>query len=407
MSSIINADTSNGLKITSDTSGEVKIQSAGSDIVTVDNSGITMAAGKTIPASALTGTLPALDGSALTGVGGGFFSELVTFSTDTTITSANNGKVYYTSTDNLVLTLPALPSGTDVIAYGIVNDSNSDLIIQANNQATEKIGVWLGSTIVGSKNEGILVSVGNHWKFIGTNTTTSAIVVNRYTTSGTYTPDSTVGAFLVCLGGSTGSTHGSTFSTRSSYGGSYGEKLYSSPTGSYTFTIGAGGATTSANVTGSNSDFNSELLVNGSGYGTPGTVTGADFSATGGAGSGSTYGGGGGGGSRAGNGGAGGGQGGGGTGGNAGSGLTGGAAATAEAVGVYNLSALMTSFLFLPGSNAPNSTNGAYGAYGRQYYTDPAGVTNLWIEGGARGTPARPGNLAGTNAAMSIIEFKG
>jgi hypothetical protein len=66
MSSIINADTSNGLKLTSDTSGEVKIQSAGADIVTVDSTGITMAAGKTIPASALTGTLPAIDGSSLT-----------------------------------------------------------------------------------------------------------------------------------------------------------------------------------------------------------------------------------------------------------------------------------------------------------------------------------------------------
>lgn len=68
MSSIINADTSNGLKLTSDTSGEVKIQSAGADIVTVDSTGITMAAGKTIPAASLTGTLPAIDGSALTGI---------------------------------------------------------------------------------------------------------------------------------------------------------------------------------------------------------------------------------------------------------------------------------------------------------------------------------------------------
>jgi len=68
MSVLINADTSDGLKFTSDTSGEVKIQSAGADIVTVDSSGITMAAGKTIPAASLTGTLPAIDGSALTGI---------------------------------------------------------------------------------------------------------------------------------------------------------------------------------------------------------------------------------------------------------------------------------------------------------------------------------------------------
>ena len=48
MATIINADTSNGLKLTSDTSGELKLQSAGVDIATVNSSGITMASGKTI-----------------------------------------------------------------------------------------------------------------------------------------------------------------------------------------------------------------------------------------------------------------------------------------------------------------------------------------------------------------------
>ena len=59
MSVLINADTSDGLVLTSDTSGEIKLQSAGADIATVDSTGITMAAGKTLPAAALTGTLPA------------------------------------------------------------------------------------------------------------------------------------------------------------------------------------------------------------------------------------------------------------------------------------------------------------------------------------------------------------
>jgi len=59
MSVNINADTTNGLVLTSDTTGEIKLQSAGADIATVDSSGITMASGKTLPASALTGSLPA------------------------------------------------------------------------------------------------------------------------------------------------------------------------------------------------------------------------------------------------------------------------------------------------------------------------------------------------------------
>ena len=68
MSVNINADTTNGLVMTSDTSGEIKLQSAGADIATVHSSGITMHSGMTLPASALTGTLPAIDGSALTGI---------------------------------------------------------------------------------------------------------------------------------------------------------------------------------------------------------------------------------------------------------------------------------------------------------------------------------------------------
>ena len=48
MSTIINADTSNGLKFTSDTSGEIKLQSAGTDIATVSSTGIAMASGKTL-----------------------------------------------------------------------------------------------------------------------------------------------------------------------------------------------------------------------------------------------------------------------------------------------------------------------------------------------------------------------
>jgi len=68
MSVNINADTTNGLVLTSDTSGELKLQSAGADIATVNSSGITMASGKTLPAASLTGTLPAIDGAALTGI---------------------------------------------------------------------------------------------------------------------------------------------------------------------------------------------------------------------------------------------------------------------------------------------------------------------------------------------------
>ena len=58
MAITINADTSNGLVMTPDTSGQIKLQAGGADIATVSSTGITMAAGKTLPAASLTGTAP-------------------------------------------------------------------------------------------------------------------------------------------------------------------------------------------------------------------------------------------------------------------------------------------------------------------------------------------------------------
>lgn len=60
MATIINADTSDGLKFTSDTSGNIDIQSGGSTVCSITSSGLN--------AAGLTGTLPAIDGSALTGI---------------------------------------------------------------------------------------------------------------------------------------------------------------------------------------------------------------------------------------------------------------------------------------------------------------------------------------------------
>ena len=45
MASTINADTTNGVVVTSDTSGEIKLQSAGADVATIDSSGLSMGSG--------------------------------------------------------------------------------------------------------------------------------------------------------------------------------------------------------------------------------------------------------------------------------------------------------------------------------------------------------------------------
>ena len=64
MATIINADTSAGLKLTSDTSGVVEIQNAGTTKLTVNSSGATVAG--TLAATAITG-----DGSGLTSLPAG------------------------------------------------------------------------------------------------------------------------------------------------------------------------------------------------------------------------------------------------------------------------------------------------------------------------------------------------
>jgi len=94
MAITLNGDTSSGLVMTSDTSGEIKLQSAGADIVTVDSSGITMASGKTIPAASLTGALPAIDGSALTGIASGAFNVHLLLSGSTFTPKSTSTKMY-------------------------------------------------------------------------------------------------------------------------------------------------------------------------------------------------------------------------------------------------------------------------------------------------------------------------
>ena len=152
MASILNADTSNGLKITSDTSGELKIQSAGADIATVDSSGIAMAAGKTLPAAALTGTLPALDASSLTnipaanltgslpaGMGGKILQVVSTTKTDTFSTTSGS----FTNVTGLAATIT--PSSTSSKILVLV-----DVVVGWDNGATKVYGrIARGSTGIG------------------------------------------------------------------------------------------------------------------------------------------------------------------------------------------------------------------------------------------------------------------
>ena len=100
MATTINADTSNGLKITSDTSGIVEIQNAGTTKLTVNSSGATVAG--TLAATAVTG-----DGSRLTSLPSAGLNDYSTFVNSTekvtvSATAATGTINYDTGTQSVV-----------------------------------------------------------------------------------------------------------------------------------------------------------------------------------------------------------------------------------------------------------------------------------------------------------------
>ena len=107
MATIINADTSNGLKLTSDTSGEIKLQSAGTDIATVSSTGLTMASGKTI-------------------TGGGKILQVVSVTKDTSFTTTSTS-----FTDITGLSVAITPSATSSKILVLMNVATGNTVSTA------------------------------------------------------------------------------------------------------------------------------------------------------------------------------------------------------------------------------------------------------------------------------------
>ena len=142
MSTIINADTSDGLKFTSDTSGEIKLQSAGADIATVDSSGITMASGKGLAAT-------------------GHVLQVVQGSTNTQV---NTTSTSYVSTS---LTASITPSSTT--SKILVNVSSSTIMTNVDQIVYSTI--YRGATNIGGGNQTALnltrpASAANAWQWV-------------------------------------------------------------------------------------------------------------------------------------------------------------------------------------------------------------------------------------------------
>ena len=211
--------------------------------------------------------------------------------------------------------------------------------------------------------------------------------IKELTSGTTYTPPSDVVAFLACVCGSLGSK---SIADGGIGGAGYSEKYYASPSGSYSYAIGAAGAYNG--FAGGTTTFDTISVTGSAGVTTTsgsagGVGSGGDFNATGGTGGNSngttSAGGAGGNASRAGNGGNGGnavgsiGGGGGGTGGNNASGTTGGSAATVKAAGAYDItliSSILNNEAFTAGVTS-TTTSGGKGADSTSVYSYYPNIT--------------------------------
>ena len=109
-------DADGDTSITADTDDTIHIKIAGSDVVTLDPSGNVSATG-TLPAGQLTGDLPAIDGSSLTGIA---TSDIAAAS----IGTSDNSNGYIKFTNNFVIQwLRKSTTGNHTITYPLAMDN--------------------------------------------------------------------------------------------------------------------------------------------------------------------------------------------------------------------------------------------------------------------------------------------
>lgn len=351
---------------------------------------------------------------------GRFIYDSVTYSTNTTLSTADNYKLVIASGANTRLTLPAPAEG---IVFALMNVGSGYVVISAASSST-RIGGYVGSTILPAGGSIILGSNGTNW-IIAAGGPKVNVRATTYTSSGTWTKPTLCNAILVCLYGATGGTSSAAPQNKNgSGGGGYSEKLYLSPAASYSFTLGAGGIEGSG--AGGTTTFDT-MSITGSNYANTntagGVASGGAFNANGGAGGtgGGCGGGGGGSGTRAGVGGAGGNGGttlpggGGGTGGNAGgtNNGTGGAAATAPSGSAYSLSTnyRLDTEVYMAGASSKSSTSSCPGASGlvavsSSFFDDSFNIgTSTCGQGRGGFSNGYSFSSAGIGGVVTIVEF--
>ena len=140
MATTINADTSNGLKLTSDTSGVIEFQSAGTTKAGVNSTGLTGNGSQltALTSGNLTGALPAISGAALTGISSGGVSHLGTLTTTSGTSQALAAQNFSLYNQIWIVTDNVSSGGSADFQVGF----NGDAVINTSGAVPAASGTW-------------------------------------------------------------------------------------------------------------------------------------------------------------------------------------------------------------------------------------------------------------------------
>lgn len=151
----IKADSASGLQLISDSSDEIQIQSGSDTVAIINSSGITMGSGKTLPASALTGSLPA-------GMGGKIL-QVVSTTLDTRFSQSISANTNTAITNFEVSITPSSTSSKILLTSSWMGEFGNSDAIYSTMWFFYRDSTKLGHAQTGSRSCGIQTAALSYW----------------------------------------------------------------------------------------------------------------------------------------------------------------------------------------------------------------------------------------------------